>query len=215
MENIISQPQTLNLLISENAEPLSVKQAIVSMVKAMQADYGRTFQTQFHDETVLQDYKNRLLTKLRDLPIGAIIAGYEKAAEANPKFCPTVSEIVASVLQVVKQAKKEEKNRLEAERVAALPPPKTIQCNPVAMLKDAMQRIAGEEAGMSKTEKLARHHARLKDHEALMAAHVATIRLDAQDHLCSASFCDNPGTLSHATTGSSNFYCNEHFRRAG
>ena len=194
------------------SDPLAM--AIVHMMRAMASDYGAMFTKQFPTEESAKEFKQRLYKKLGGIEITSIYEGYELAVQASPKFCPNAMQIVASAVAAEKDAKRKEKNRLEAERVSALPPP-TITCNPIAMLREAMAKIAAEEAGMTKEQKRERHLERLKAHEALMAEHMAKIRHNPQDHLCAAHMCGNAGTMSHGITGGGNYYCADHFRRNG
>ena len=200
--------------ISDKIKNDSLAMAILAIMKAMQADYGALFTKQFPSEIAVTEFKQRLYRKLKGLQIASVIDGYEAAAEASPKFCPNAMQVVSNAVAAEKDARRKEKNRLEAERVSALPPP-TITCNPIAMLREAMAKIAAEEAGMTKEQKRERHWDRLKAHEALMAEHMAKIRHNPQDHLCAAHMCGNAGTMSHGITSGGNYYCSDHFRRNG
>jgi hypothetical protein len=102
-----------------------------------------------------------------------------------------------------------ENNRTEAE------PGSTPTCDPIKMLREAQARIAAEEDGMTKAEKWAKHLERLDAHNKLIAEYESKKRYDASGHLCAAPFCGNPGSISHSTSGGGNYYCQEHYRRAG
>jgi hypothetical protein len=194
------------------SDPLA--KTIVSMINAMEADYGQTFIKQFRDTEILKNYKRRLYQKLGGLPINVIIEGYELCTEQNKKFCPTVPEIVESVLEAVKRNKKLEANKVEAECVAALPPP-TIDCNPLELLAKAK---SASKTG-SKEDKaawLARKAEALKNNEAVLVLHGQNIkRRHAQPvHFCVVNGCQNAGSLSAGTKGGDNWYCAKHFKMA-
>ncbi|MDE3023151.1 MAG: hypothetical protein KGI54_15095 [Pseudomonadota bacterium] len=192
-------------------QPQSVKQTIVEMVKAMQADFGRTFQNQFHDPEVLAEFKNRLLTKLRGYPPGAIISGYEQCVDRNPKFCPTVPEIEASTKEIIKNLEQAEKNRIETQRLAALPAP-TISCNPVEMFAKAKESHDSEK--LTSEQRMKKRDEAMKNHNALLIIHSHLIkRVYADyDHLCKFPGCRKAGSISRGTKGGDNFYCLQHFR---
>jgi hypothetical protein len=213
MENMVSHRQTSTHSNFENeSKPESVKQTIVEMVKAMQADYGRAFTNQFSDPNVLADYKNRLLTKIRGFPVSAIIAGYEIASSASPKFCPTVPEIANCISEVVKQQKDKEKMLLEANRVAALPPPNIITCDPIAMLKDVMDAMEAENAELTAEQKQEKRRALMLKHDALIAKKIK--QSQRTEATCAVISCGKPGVFNNKMTGS-NFYCAQHFQRMG
>lgn len=200
---------------SERIETDPLAKIIVSMLNAMQADYGQIFTRQFNDVDVLKNYKRRLYQKLRGLPIDAIIDGYELCTEQNKKFCPTVPQIIQSTLEAVKRNKKLEANKVEAESIAALPAP-TITCDPLALLAKAK---AASKTG-SKEDKaawMARKAEALRNNEAVLVLHGQSIkRIYAQpEHLCVVNGCRDIGTLSNGTKGSDNWYCIKHFKTAG
>lgn len=200
---------------SDRIESDPLAKTIVSMLNAMEADYGQTFTKQFRDVEVLKNYKRRLYQKLRGLPINAIIDGYELCTELNKKFCPTVPEIVQSVLEAVKRNKKLEANKMDAESAAALPPPK-VTCNPLELLAKAK---SASKTG-SKEDKaawMARKAEALRNNEAVLVLHgQSTKRIYAQpEHLCVVNGCRDIGTLSNGTKGSDNWYCIKHFKTAG
>lgn len=200
---------------SERIETDPLAKIIVSMLNAMQADYGQIFTKQFNDVDVLKNYKRRLYQKLRGLPIDAIVDGYELCAEQNKKFCPTVPQIIQSVLEAVKRNKKLEANKVEAESVAALPPP-TISCDPLALLAKAK---AASKTGSKEDEAawMARKAEALRNNEAVLVLHgQSTKHIYAQpEHLCVVNGCRDIGTLSNGTKGSDNWYCINHFKTAG
>jgi len=184
------------------------------MINAMKADYGRIFTKQFFDEETLTNFKRRLYQKLKGLEIEAVVEGYELCIERNTKFCPTVPEIVAAVLETIKRHQKRDENRAEAQRVSALPAPK-ISCNPLELLDQA--KSAGElGAGQTGEERMARRAELLKNHEAMLVLHGHSIkRIHADiEHSCARHGCRMPGGISSGITGKGNFYCADHYRMA-
>lgn len=194
------------------ADPLA--KTIVSMINAMKADYGRIFTKQFFDEETLTNFKRRLYQKLKGLEIEAVVEGYELCIERNTKFCPTVPEIVAAVLETIKRHQKRDENKAEADRVSALPAP-TISCNPLELLDQA--KSAGR-SGVAETsdERMARRAELLKNHESLLVLNGHRIKRVYADveHLCAHHGCGMPGGIGSGITGKSNFYCADHYRMA-
>lgn len=189
-------------------KPRSVRQAIILLVNVMYVDYGAQFANRFKSDIELQIYKNRLLERFKGHDPRIILSGYEKAAAESPKFIPGVQELIASIEAVEKEHKKAEINRIEAERVSALPPP-TISCDPVQMFEEAMQRRDG-------IPTRAEMDARIENHRALLIIDgdkIRTIRPNAEQ-LCKHGMCNKAGTLSRSTKGDGNFYCADHFRAA-
>jgi len=199
---------------SDRIESDPLAKTIVGMINAMEADYGQTFIKQFRDAEVLKNYKRRLYQKLGGLPINAIIDGYELCTEKNKKFCPTVPEIVESVLEAVKRNKKLEANKVEAEKVAALPSP-TISCNPLELLAKA-KSTSKTGSKEDKAAWMARKAEALKNNEAVLVLHGQNIkrRYAQTEHSCVVNGCHDAGTLSPGTKGSDNWYCKKHFKTA-
>ncbi len=196
------------------SDPLA--STIVSMVNAMQADYGQIFTKQFSDSEILKNYKRRLYQKLKGLPIDAIVDGYELSAENNKRFCPTVPEITANVLEVIKRNKKVESNNSEADRVAALPPPKIVECDPLKMLAKA-KSASKTSSKEDKAAWMARKEAAFKNNEAVLILYGQNIkrRYAQPEHSCVVNGCNKAGASSNGTKGSDNWYCAKHFKTAG
>jgi hypothetical protein len=174
----------------------------------MYVDYGSQFANRFKSELELQIYKNRLLERFKGHDPRIILAGYERAAAESPKFIPGVQELISAIEAVDKEHKKAEINRIEAERVSALPPP-TITCDPVQMFAEAKEKQNG-------LPTRAEMDARIENHRALLIIHGDKIRSinPNDDQLCKHGMCNNAGTLSGSTSGGGNFYCSDHFRSA-
>lgn len=198
-------------------KPRSVRRAIILLVNVMYVDYGKQFEKRFNSSNVdpetgenleLKLYKNRLLERFKGHDPRIILAGYEKAAADSPKFIPGVQELIAAIEEVYKEHKRAEINRIEAERVSALPPP-TITCDPVKMFEEAMVSRNGIPTS-------AEMNAMIENHRALLVIHgdkIRSIRPNG-DQLCKHGMCNKAGTLSRSTSGGGNFYCADHFRAA-
>jgi hypothetical protein len=200
---------TAQIFEKHQAENDPLEKVIVQMINAMQADYGQVFTKQFIDAEVLRNYKRRLYQKLRGLPVEAIIEGYELCVSQNLKFCPTIHEVVANVLEVVKRNKKLQANKVEAEQVATLPAPK-IKCDPLAMLAKAKSVKREQE---TEEDRQKRKASLLQNHQAVLNLHshkIKQIFVDAE-HTCAVSNCNKPGALSSGLKGGSNWYCAKHF----
>lgn len=187
-------------------KPRSVRQAIILLVNVMYVDYGTQFSNRFKSDLELQIYKNRLLERFKGHDPRIILSGYEKAAADSPKFIPGVQELIAAIESVDKEHKKAEINRIEAERVSALPPP-TITCDPVQMFEEAKAKQNG-------IPTRAEMDARIENHRALLIIHGDKIRSirPTPEQLCKYGACGDAGTLSRSTKGDGNFYCSDHFR---
>jgi hypothetical protein len=196
-------------LISENdkvaADPLAM--AIVSMMNAMEVDYGAKFTKQFKsgDVEVLRNYKRRLYQKLKSFSVKAIFPAYEKCSSENVEFLPTIPQLAGHVEAIDKEIQQEDKNKIEAKRVSALPAP-SITCDPVQMLFAA--KVSKEDISKEQFK------AMLGNHVALLVLHSHNIKkLWADDmHLCRFSGCYSAGSIGSGTTGGGNFYCATHYR---
>jgi hypothetical protein len=211
----ISQKKNGTPMISnERIEPDLLAKTIVSMINAMSADYGRVFSKQFPDVDTLTNYKRRLYQKLKGLDLDAIVDGYELCIKRNTKFCPTVPEIVESVLEVIKRNKKRDENQIEAIRVSTLPAP-TIECDPLVMLSDAKKNISAQLTQTSK-ERMEKRREVLKNHEALLNCNRSKIKrhVASYEHSCEVDGCNKAGGISSGITGHGNYYCAEHYRMA-
>lgn len=191
-----------------NEKPRSVKQAIILLVNVMRVDYNRQFEKQFSSDFEMQIFKNRLRERFKGFDPRIILAGYEKAAADSPKFIPGVQELIAAIEAVNKENKKAEAQRIEAERVSALPPP-TITCDPVKMFVEA-------KANQNGLPTRAEMDAMIENHRALLVIHgdkIRSIRPNGEQ-ICKHGMCKKAGTMSRSTKGDSNFYCVDHFRQS-
>lgn len=190
------------------ADPLA--KTIISIMNAMKADYGRIYAKQFDSDEAITYFKRRLYQKLKSLSLDAIVEGYELCSSRAIKFCPTVPEIVAAVLETVKIHKKRDENKAEADRISALPAP-TITCKPAEMLAKAKKSAPIEETA---EERKIRRAEMQKNHEALLTLAGSRINrgISGHNHTCEYGGCMKIGTISRAITGKGNFYCAEHFR---
>lgn len=198
---------SIELLDSNFKEkPRSVRQAIILLVNVMYVDYDYLFEKRFKSDLELQIYKNRLLERFRGHDPKIILAGYERAAAESPDYVPKVQKLIKSIEAVEKEYKNAEINRIEAERVSALPPP-TITCDPVKMFEAAKAKQDGRPTR-------AEMDARIENHRALLIIHSEKIRSirPTPEQLCKYGACNNAGTLSRSTKGDGNFYCSNHFR---
>lgn len=189
-------------------KPRSVRHAIILLVNVMYVDYDKQFENRFKSDLELQIYKNRLLERFKGHDPRIILAGYERAAAESPEFVPKVQKLIAAIEAVDKEHKKAEINRIEAERVSALPAP-TITCDPVQMFEEAMQKRDG-------IPTRAEMDARIENHRALLIINgdkIRTIKPNGEQ-LCKHGMCNRAGTLSRSTKGYGNFYCADHFRAA-
>lgn len=186
-------------------KPRSVRHAIILLVNVMYIDYDKQFENRFKSDLELQIYKNRLLERFKGQDPRIILAGYERAAAESPEFVPKVQKLIAAIEACDREHKKAEINRIEAERVSALPAP-TITCDPVQMLADAKRKQNG-------LPTRAEMDARIENHRALLVIHgdrIRSIRPNG-NQLCKYGACDQAGTLSSSTSGGGNFYCSDHF----
>ena len=183
-----------------------IAQVILQITHAMKIDFGAQYKKQFENDEDLRQYKRRLYTKLIDSLVPDIIDGYEAYIESGKVFCPTIPELITNIEAAKKNRLRKEANNREVERVAALPAPKVIECNPMALLAESK----------NKAGPIDRAHT-LKNHEALLTLAGDKIRKVAvlPSQLCAVGFCQKPGALSRATNGGGEFYCAEHFRQTG
>ena len=189
-----------------------LKNAVSSIVAAMTADYGASFKNTFTSDEEIRQLKRRLYAKLRGLPVNCIIEGYENCVANNTKFCPTVPEIVGSVLAVVREKKKHARLDAEAASRSALPAP-TKTADVMGMLA-AAKATADARGPESREERQARLASLEQNHNAVLALHGRNIhrRVMADHHQCAYGGCRKFGSLSNSTRGDGNFYCGEHWR---
>ena len=205
--------------LTESQKSKNLTLAVAQLVYYLKLDFGKEFKRQIPDDEQdehVTKFMTHMIERLSELGFKEtpelVAAGYKLALAEHTKIMPSGNQLITSMLEARKQFRQAEKNRLEAERVSALPPPKpTRTANPIQMLKEAMARIAEEEKDFTKEQKRAAHLKRLADHDKLIAEFDAKTKRNASSHPCSSNFCTNPGTMSHGTTGAGNFYCTEHF----
>lgn len=200
-----------------------LKNCILNLVNAMKADFGKKFEARFPNTDEgnedLRQYKRRLYAKLRDREICDIIDGYENFIDSKPDWPPTVPDLIAAVKDASFLRHRKELSDAELERkteaAKAGPMKKQIECNPIAMLREA--RSNADQYKDENTEKRAirrkqiiNHHGRLIiDFEQMNHSRLS---VPAVGHTCSVAICFKPGVLSHSVNGVDNWYCQEHFR---
>jgi len=201
-----------------NADPL--KDCINHLISAMRADYSRKFEKRFDtahnkddsENNLLRQYKRRLYSKLKKFKVEFIYEAYDLYVDEKNKFVPDVPDLLDVIERVEKTHRQEVKNQDEVDRMVSLPKP-TIQCDPVALLKKAKTAASGKD---KKTKE-----EWLRDKEALRINNNAVINIHNDNvisrhadeaHLCKFPPCRKSGSLTHSTTGSENWYCQEHFQ---
>lgn len=192
-------------------DPLA--QTIQHLVDAMKTDFGDKFLRAYGNPEDLRQLKRRLYAQMRGFTPSAIVDAYEALIAFKREFLPTVPEIVDAARKENYAFNERKAEKIEAERFAALPPPK-ISVDPIKLLHDALENSASKNG--SKEDWLQYKADMLKKHEAVIAAHISSglIRrnLLRANPACGVSGCRNFGGLSHSTTGTNEWYCREHYR---
>jgi hypothetical protein len=196
-------------------DPLAL--AILEMIRAMSADYGRVFKSTFPDKGAITDFKQRAYIRLRAIDgikenIGIVTLGYETASRASPDYPPNLIQLDVCIRDANKAHKLAEINRIDAERVTALPTP-TISCDPIRLYKDELKRKVSEEDVeiLTREERMAEGRDRMKKHIRMLVIDLQRNRIRCpppdDEHSCYVSSCNKPGTQKQS---GGNFYCSEH-----
>ena len=193
-----------------------LNKAVLVIMRIMMQDYAPQYKKICYDKQSAEDFKNRMLKKLANFHPADIYDGYDMATEQSPEFLPNIPTLYAQVEILDKKRKQLAKNTQETLRMEASPEP-TIQCNPMAMLVEARAKLKNkypkdtEEARLIRLAIAREEHAKVMEaYEKKKASHGVS-----QDHACNFHNCFNPGTTSQLTGENINYYCSEHFRRAG
>lgn len=187
-------------------DPLAMM--IVSLINAMRFDFGHKFTSVFPDKETLRVYKRRVYAQCRNGEVEDLANGYELYLSGRPEWPPSWPVLLGHVDQARNDRVKALQNKLEAERVAALPPP-SVECDPVAMFAEAKAKADALPADRDE-----RRSQLLQLHNATLSAHSDKIKHIYAQHeqSCAVGFCKSAGVLSASTKGDGNFYCREHFR---
>lgn len=187
-----------------NGKPLDeLARTINSVIAAMSADFGDRFKRAFEAPEDLRQYKRRLYMLLRGKPAAAVVDAYEQVVAEKPGLIPTAPEISQAAERVAVSMRRAEAERMEAERITALPPPNS---SGMRRIRDGAARIGAEDSG-ELAEAVAAH-------EELIRRHTREERIRRPGlRITPCPVCGNPGTFSYSTTGSETWYCLEHFRR--
>ncbi len=200
-----------------------LKDCILDLINAMKADFGKKFEARFPNTDEgnedLRQYKRRLYAKLRDWEICDIIDGYENFIDSKPDWPPTVPDLITSVEDAIVIRRRKERSDAELERKAeaakARHGKKPIECNPIAMLREAIDNVdqykdENTEKRAIRRKQIINHHDRLIiDFEQMNHSRLS---VPAVGHTCSVAICFKPGVLSHSVKGGDNWYCQEHFK---
>lgn len=207
------------------SDEFSLKIAVIQLVNVMASDFGDRFKQAFKDDEQITQLKRRLYVKLKGLHVQDIYDGYELLVDKKPSFVPTVPEIVESVLYCQKKRLSDEKNQTEADRIGLMLPKQEISESVARqnlkkineLLGNAMADMDKPETAQEKAERLERKKEQSASHDELLKKTFPLYgkRLMAVEHKCHVGWCQDHGTISSSTTGSGNFYCNEHFRQHG
>ena len=180
---------------------------IVSLMRAMLADYPTQYRKSYPDEKTASMLKSRLEAKMAVFHPSDVIDGYEQCIDENPRFMPTIPDLIGHIKNLTKTREEKTKGNIEAERIAALPAP-TIDCNPLDMLKKAQSAIdTSSPDGMEEWKK--RMHG-LKLHNNKLTASMEK-RYAAPHQLCNVNGCSKAGALTSSVRGSESWYCSTHF----
>ena len=189
-----------------------INKGISHLLRAMKADFAQKFSSRFGDELELRDYKQRLRKIFENNSPADIYDAYERYLDTRPEWPPTNIDLRGHLEDLLKDRKRQQENKVESERLAALPAP-TIVCNPLEML--AKVKSAAKPDGKEDHDAwMARKAAALQNHNAVLTLHSHKIRkhYGRTEHQCNVPGCYKTGTLSSATGGGGNFYCADHFR---
>jgi hypothetical protein len=190
---------------------MSIKKAINYIVDNIKLDYQQQFDKSYKEEEELRKYKNHLLEKLKGYQEVDIKTGYDNyVLSANP-FLPTFPNLVIFINSAQKVRLNKEKNYIESSTLAALPPPKIIQCDPVKLLADTKHKdeeYTPEERRIKHAENMAKHQALLTK----FSHQIKHVYAD-QSHLCEIPGCPDAGSMSNSNKGGGNFYCSAHYFR--
>ena len=201
----------------------SLKYAIEAIAKYLKTDFGQLYAKQFLTEQDLTNWKRRCWVKVKGLHPGDILDGYEMLVGQKPLHLPTIPELANAALHCQKVRETQEKNQAEAERISLMPPKPEISESVARqnlkkireLLGDAFDRIEKPETETEKAARLVRLEEKRLAHEALLDKDFPLRGKDIvppPTHECHVGWCRNPGTMSNATTGNVNYYCNEHFK---
>jgi len=162
----------------------------------------------------LKDYKQRLRKLFENHSVADIYDAYECYLDTRPEWPPTNIDLRSHLDDLLKERRRQEANKSEAEDLSVLPPSKPIQAQPERLL--AAMRTAFSTPKASEAERRAKlaqleqlHNARIAVDKA--RGLIKSVHVDAE-HTCCHSFCNKPGALTHSTSGSSNWYCGDHFQ---
>lgn len=192
------------------------------MVNCLTLDYTVLFKSRFACDDDLRAWKNRLFQKLGGLDPRDFLSGYERLIELKPSRMPEIPDLLWATLECQKGRVKLEKNFEESNRVALMPPKKDMPESVARenlgkirfLLSKAMHRINtnvdGKERLLLLEEKIQQHE-RLLD---ISFPNRGKTYLN-QQHKCSVGWCDNHGTMSSSTSGSSNWFCRGHMKQSG
>ncbi len=143
---------------------------------------------------------------LRNFDLINIKAAFGKHS-LESKYCPKPADIIEALKEISvlqKKAQKENAERLEAEKQAALPPP----THDIDVIEELAKAQLGENA---------------TDHDILLERHYQLIAQDKRKGLirspnrgseatCAVNHCRKAGSVTGSLKGSDNWYCPEHAR---
>lgn len=186
--------------------PMAEK-AVLTIMRVMMTDYGSQYKAICKDKQSATTYKNRLIKKLGNFELQDIFDGYENATEESPKFMPAIPDLFAHVKALDNKRKRIDTQKIEAERMSALPPP-THNVDPIKLLNQAKtdHKPTDEECRL---ERLA---AGRQNHQSVLALHGANItkRYTGKEHGCAMGGCFKAGSISSGA----GYVCAEHYRLA-
>lgn len=197
--------KTEKLTGTASSDPLA--DCISNMIKAMKADFGSKFKSQFDNTEDLRNYKRRLYQVLRHRDVKNIYQAYDRYALSGKEWPPTVPELVSVLDEIEKEEKKHERENAQHEQIVSLPKP-TRSCDPMQMLREAKldtPELKDQSEWMRrKSEKAMLNQA--------MCGHLSKRYADGA-HKCGYNGCYRSGSLSSSRNGSEHWYCSEHFRQ--
>ena len=192
--------------MSSSATNNETMDTVNRLVAVMKIDFPAGFNKSFSNGDSETFLKRRLYKSFLNIKPACVFDGYQECINRNPSFLPTTPELLSEVKKQSKISLKKIEEDLEAQKLAALPPP-TITCNPLNLLAKA--KAGTKSKTMSTAERLKlKEELRLKLNATV--GHIGRQYADGT-HLCAVPGCKKAGSMSDSVSGSNSWYCARHF----
>lgn len=192
------------MMMNTGTQSITLDSVVKDLMRSMLADYPADYRWAYPTSDKAVVLKTRLISKLRNVRLEAIIVGYESAVDESPSKMPPVPMIAVHVKKTSARMDRiaNELKQIESTPVITNTP---RLCDPAKLYAEAKARPNTGDI-----------QAKINELQALIIKGKVTGRIKgsgAKIGSCCIPGCNNPGTFANVRMGAEFYYCDRHIHR--